>query len=80
MAIKHLKFETDEELIKKTPNTFKNCPTNDDNIQQMKYWLDILMEICKIKEMGKYEHKISEIERELGYNIPQTLHLIYSCF
>lgn len=74
MAIKHLKFETDEELVEKTPNVFKNCPANDDHIQQMKYWLDTLAEVCKVKKANN--SKINEME----YKMPETLRLLYSYF
>jgi hypothetical protein len=74
MAIKVLKFKTEEELVEKMPGTFKNCPANDDNIQQMKYWFDTLVEVCKIVKPNK------QIIIKAEYKIPEILHLMYSYF
>jgi hypothetical protein len=81
MPIKHLKNETDEELIEKTPNSFKNCPANTDNLEQMKQWLDAFAEVVKINVSRESSNDaIKEIESRLRITIPSTLRLVYSYF
>ncbi|MDR3058460.1 MAG: hypothetical protein LBU84_10020 [Prevotella sp.] len=80
MQIKHLKYENDEDLINKTPNTFKNCTANGENLQQMKNWMDIFAKICKINFSMEYEQNMKDVENVLGQNIPKTLRLLYSYF
>jgi hypothetical protein len=77
MAIKHLKFKNDEELVENTSGSFKNVPANNDNLEQMKKWLEIFVEVYKIDISMDFENRIREIECNLGINIPPVLRLVY---
>jgi hypothetical protein len=80
MSIKHLKYRTVDELINGIPNSFKNVPANNENIEQMKYWLNIILGMYKINISLDCENKIKEIENKLEQNIPKALCLLYSYF
>jgi hypothetical protein len=72
MAIKHLKFKTDEELVKETPNTYYNSPATDDDIQKMKHWLDTFVKVCGFTV---------ELKNDINdQRIPAALKLVYSYF
>lgn len=71
-----VKFTNDEDLIKKTPNSFKNRPADEDNLHQMREWLDIIVSVCPAG--GYPEDELQSAESSLGIRIPSTLRLMYA--
>jgi hypothetical protein len=80
MPIKHLKYGSDEELVKKTANTLENHSANDEDLAQMKHWLDTFSRAHKVDVSMKHEEEIKGTENRLGKNIPKALRLAYSYF
>lgn len=76
MTAKQVKYTTNEELINKTPNSLLNHSASNENLQQMKEWLNILISIHPAT--GYSEDEIQRIEESLGFKIPETLRLLYS--
>lgn len=74
-------FKTDEELIYKTANSFLNHPATEENLSQMREWLENILSTVYSSETyntGFSETGLQEIEKSLGINLPSTLRLIYS--
>lgn len=72
-------YSIDENGVK-TYSHWNNHLINDNDINQLKDWLDLLKDILNIDtaKSGATEEEIKETEKRLGIEIPQALKLIYS--
>ncbi|WP_163213565.1 hypothetical protein [Bacteroides sp. 519] len=73
-----LKYNTDEDLIKKTPNSFLNHPATPDELELMKQWLENILSVYPEMVYGISDPELQQIENTLGIALPSTLRLLYS--
>ena len=71
-----VKFILDDELISKTPNSLLNRSADNENLQQMKEWLNMFGSVHY--STGYSESELQQIEEMLGLKIPPTLRMVYA--
>lgn len=69
-------FKTIEELVNNTPNSFKNCKADEQELKQMTDWLAKLSGFLETK--GFSNDDLSKYENELEYLLPPEIKILYA--
>ncbi|MFD1771553.1 hypothetical protein [Sphingobacterium suaedae] len=71
-----IKFQSIDDLIANTPNTFKNRKADDKDLDKMAQWVAILAGFLQIK--GIDETEFDFLERALGNILPAEIRMLYA--
>lgn len=70
-----IKFKTIAELITNTPNTLKNCKTNDKNLDQMAQWISLLSGFIQVESLD--DAVFDHLEKRLDISLPPEIAMLY---